>query len=55
MQQASELLINLEYMLSNIELKLIEAQFLQGLKKGNELQTKLNKEFINVGDVINNL
>lgn len=53
MQQASDQLINLECMLSNIEFKLIEAQFLQGLKKGNEILTKLNKEFVNVDDVIN--
>ena len=51
-QQASDQLTNLEFMISNIEFKLIEAQFLQGLKKGNDILTKLNKEFVNVDEVI---
>ncbi|KAK5781640.1 hypothetical protein RI543_000823 [Arxiozyma heterogenica] len=51
-QQASDQLTNLEFMISNIEFKLIEVQFLQGLKKGNDILTKLNKEFVNVDEVI---
>lgn len=54
MQQGSELFINLEYMLFNIEFKLLEAQFLQDLKKGNELLTKPYKKFVKVNDFINN-
>lgn len=53
-QQASDQLTNLEFMISNIEFKLIEVQFLQGLKKGNDILTKLNKEFVNVDEVISN-
>ncbi|KAG0667089.1 Vacuolar protein sorting-associated protein 20 [Monosporozyma unispora] len=39
-------------MLVNIEFKLIESQFLTGLKKGNDILTKLNKEFTNIDEVI---
>lgn len=52
LQQASDQLINLEHMLANIEFKLIESQFISGLKKGNDILTKLNKEFTNIDEVI---
>ncbi|CCK68324.1 ESCRT-III subunit protein VPS20 KNAG_0A06680 [Huiozyma naganishii CBS 8797] len=55
LQQASDQLVNLENMLANIEFKLVEVQFLQGLQRGNEILTKLNKEFDNVDEVMDNV
>lgn len=55
LQQASDQLINLEHMLANIEFKLIESQFMTGLKKGNDILTKLNKEFTNIDEVISDV
>lgn len=55
LQQASDQLINLENMLANIEFKLIESQFLSGLKKGNDILTKLNKEFNNIDQVMDDV
>lgn len=47
-QKASDQLINLENMVSTIEFKLVEKQFIDGLKSSNEVLKKLNREF---GDV----
>lgn len=55
LDQASDQLINLENMLSNIEFKLVEKQFFQGLQNGNVILTKLNKEFKNVDDIMDNV
>lgn len=52
LDQASDQLINLENMVSNIEFKLVEAQFFQGIQNGNQILTKLNKEFKNIDDVL---
>jgi len=55
LDQASDQLINLENMLSNIEFKLVEKQFFEGLKNGNSILTKLNKEFANVDEVLDDM
>lgn len=55
LDQASDQLINLENMLSNIEFKLVEKQFFQGLQNGNVILTKLNKEFRNIDDIMDNV
>ncbi|CCE62557.1 hypothetical protein TPHA_0C04070 [Tetrapisispora phaffii CBS 4417] len=49
-QKASDQLTNLENMVSNIEFKIIEKRFVDGLKSGNEILKKMNREF---GDVNN--
>lgn len=55
LQQASDQLINLENLVSNVEFKLIEQQFIQGLSTGNEILTKLNQEFRNVDNLLDNV
>ncbi|SMN18878.1 similar to Saccharomyces cerevisiae YMR077C VPS20 Myristoylated subunit of ESCRTIII [Maudiozyma saulgeensis] len=55
LDQASDQLINLENMLSNIEFKLVEKQFFEGLQNGNKILTKLNKEFTNVDEVLDDV
>lgn len=55
LQQASDQLINLENMLSNIEFKLIEKQFFNGIQKGNSILTKLNNEFYDLDNVLDNV
>lgn len=52
LDQASDQLINLENMLANIEFKLVEAQFLEGIQNGNKILTKLNKEFVNLDEIM---
>ena len=52
LDQASDQLINLENMLANIEFKLVEAKFLEGIQNGNKILTKLNKEFVNVDEIM---
>ncbi|KAH3901677.1 related to Vacuolar protein sorting-associated protein 20 [Saccharomycodes ludwigii] len=44
LSKANDQLINLENMLSNIEFKLIEKDFIKGVDTGNKILTKLNKE-----------
>lgn len=55
LDQASDQLVNLENMLSNIEFKLVEKQFFQGLQNGNVILTKLNKEFKNIDDIMDDV
>lgn len=57
LQQASDQLINLENMASTLEFKLIEKQFINGLKNGNDILTKLNREFEkeNVSELMDNV
>ncbi|CCH62769.1 hypothetical protein TBLA_0I01100 [Henningerozyma blattae CBS 6284] len=55
LQQAMDQLINLENMVSTLEFKLVETQFINGLKNGNEILTKLNKEFTNVDTLMDNV
>lgn len=55
LQQAADQLINLENMVSNIEFKLIEANFIEGLKNGNMILTKLNREFKNIDELMDDV
>lgn len=55
LQQAMEQLINLENLVSTLEFKLVEIQFIKGLERGNEILTKLNKEFKNVDELMDNV
>lgn len=55
LQQALEQLINLENLVSTLEYKLVELQFVKGLERGNQILTKLNKEFKNVDDLMDNV
>lgn len=55
LQQASDQLINLENMISNIEFKLIEKQFFKGIQKGHSILTKLNKEFNDLDNVLDSV
>lgn len=55
LQQATEQLINLENLVATLEFKLVEAQFIKGLERGNEILTKLNKEFKNVDELMDNV
>lgn len=55
LQQALEQLINLENLVSTLEFKLVEIQFVKGLERGNEILTKLNNEFKNVEDLMDNV
>ncbi|SCV00537.1 LAMI_0G05710g1_1 [Lachancea mirantina] len=52
LEQASDQLINLENMVATVEFKLVEQQFIIGLRQGNEILTKLNKEFTGVDDLM---
>lgn len=45
LEQAADQLINLENLVSTVEFKLVEQQFIAGLKQGNEVLTRLNQEF----------
>ncbi|SCU78591.1 LAME_0A05006g1_1 [Lachancea meyersii CBS 8951] len=45
LEQASDQLINLENLVATVEFKLVEHQFMAGLKQGNEVLKRLNKEF----------
>uniref|UniRef100_H0GZ59 Vps20p n=1 Tax=Saccharomyces cerevisiae x Saccharomyces kudriavzevii (strain VIN7) TaxID=1095631 RepID=H0GZ59_SACCK len=55
LQQASDQLINLENMVSTLEFKMVETQFFNGLKNGNEILKKLNKEFSNVDELMDDV
>lgn len=55
LQQAMEQLINLENLVSTLEFKLVEVQFIKGLERGNQILTKLNKEFNNVDKLMDNV
>ncbi|CAI4708825.1 ALI_HP2_G0040330.mRNA.1.CDS.1 [Saccharomyces cerevisiae] len=55
LQQASDQLINLENMVSALEFKMVEKQFINGLKNGNEILKKLNKEFSNVDELMDDV
>ena len=55
LQQASDQLINLENMVSTLEFKMVEKQFINGLKNGNEILKKLNKEFGNVNELMDDV
>ncbi|CAI4662933.1 CCQ_1a_G0040740.mRNA.1.CDS.1 [Saccharomyces cerevisiae] len=55
LQQASDQLINLENMVSTLEFKVVEKQFINGLKNGNEILKKLNKEFSNVDELMDDV
>ncbi|KAL3229215.1 Vacuolar protein sorting-associated protein 20 [Nakaseomyces bracarensis] len=55
LQQASDQLINLENMVSTLEFKMVESQFMEGLKNGNDLLKKLNAEFKDVDKVIDDV
>lgn len=55
LQQANDQLINLENMVNTIEFKIVELQFLNGMKNGNEILKKLNKEFINIDELMDNI
>ncbi|SCU77792.1 LAFA_0A03400g1_1 [Lachancea sp. 'fantastica'] len=45
LEQASDQLINLENLVATVEFKLVEKQFMAGLKQGNEVLKRLNNEF----------
>ncbi|CAI1634375.1 hypothetical protein SEUBUCD646_0M02160 [Saccharomyces eubayanus] len=55
LQQASDQLINLENMISTLEFKMVETQFINGLRNGNEILKKLNKEFSNVDELMDDV
>ncbi|EJS42374.1 vps20p [Saccharomyces arboricola H-6] len=55
LQQASDQLINLENMVSTLEFKMVETQFINGLKNGNQILKKLNKEFSNVDELMDDV
>ncbi|EDO15076.1 hypothetical protein Kpol_431p3 [Vanderwaltozyma polyspora DSM 70294] len=55
LQKASDQLINLENMVSNIEFKLVERRFVEGLKSGNEILKKLNKELANADELMDDV
>lgn len=55
LQQALEQLINLENLVSTLEFKLVETQFIKGLERGNQILTKLNKEFDNVDELMDDV
>lgn len=52
LQQASEQLINLENLVSTLEFKLVEVQFIKGLERGKDILSKLNQEFKNVDELV---
>ncbi|CCF57977.1 hypothetical protein KAFR_0D03290 [Kazachstania africana CBS 2517] len=55
LERASDQLINLENMVSTVEFKLIEAHFLKGIQNGNELLKKLNREFKNLDEILDDV
>ncbi|QLL30598.1 hypothetical protein HG536_0A04160 [Torulaspora globosa] len=55
LQQALEQLINLENLVSTLEFKLVETQFIKGLERGNQILKKLNKEFENVDELMDDV
>ena len=55
LDQASDQLINLENMVATLEYKTVEMQFLEGLKRGNEILTKLNREFKGVDELMDDV
>lgn len=55
LDQASDQLINLENMVATLEYKTVEVQFLEGLKRGNEILTKLNREFKGVDELMDDV
>lgn len=55
LQQASEQLINLENLVATLEFKLVELQFVKGLERGKDILTKLNKEFNNVDELMDDV
>lgn len=55
LEQAGDQLINLENLVSTLEFKLVELQFIKGLQRGNEILTKLNKEFKGVDQLMDNV
>ncbi|KAM3163393.1 VPS20-like protein [Lachancea thermotolerans] len=55
LEQAADQLINLENLVSTVEFKLVEQQFMMGLKQGNEVLTKLNKEFSGAEDLMDSV
>ncbi|SCW00958.1 LAFE_0D01904g1_1 [Lachancea fermentati] len=55
LDQAADQLINLENMVATVEFKLIEQQFIAGLKQGNDVLTKLNKEFAGAEDLLDDV
>ncbi|CUS20704.1 LAQU0S01e12728g1_1 [Lachancea quebecensis] len=55
LEQAADQLINLENLVSTVEFKLVEQQFMMGLKQGNEVLTKLNKEFTGAEDLMDSV
>lgn len=55
LQQALEQLINLENLVSTLEFKLVETQFVKGLERGNQILKKLNKEFDNVDELMDDV
>lgn len=55
LQQASDQLINLENMVSTLEFKMVESQFIEGLRNGNDLLKKLNAEFKDVDQLMDDV
>ncbi|OXB44710.1 hypothetical protein B1J92_D04246g [Nakaseomyces glabratus] len=55
LQQASDQLINLENMVSTLEFKMVEKEFVSGLQTGNEILKKLNAEFKDVDKLMDDV
>ncbi|CAR29233.1 ZYRO0G03828p [Zygosaccharomyces rouxii] len=55
LEQAGDQLINLENLVSTLEFKLVELQFVKGLEHGNEILSKLNKEFKGADQLMDNV
>lgn len=55
LEQAGDQLINLENLVSTLEFKIVELQFVKGLEHGNEILKKLNKEFRGVDQLVDNV
>ncbi|AQZ10978.1 VPS20 (YMR077C) [Zygosaccharomyces parabailii] len=55
LEQAGDQLINLENLVSTLEFKVVELQFVKGLERGNVILTKLNKEFKGAEQLMDNV
>ncbi|SCU90194.1 LANO_0D07910g1_1 [Lachancea nothofagi CBS 11611] len=55
LDQAADQLINLENLVATVEFKLVERQFMAGLKQGNEVLTRLNREFKGAEDLMDSV